>query len=556
MRVMGRRGRSREPSVRETISTAVGVSRDAAERGLGPPQEGTTPLFVAEVPLCGTCPTRVGAQRGLPPVVGPLPPLQRRQVPVPTRTVLQVEGVPMLESLKLKNVGPAPEMSLEFSERLNLLTGDNGLGKSFLLDVAWWALTRRWPRDLNPRLTSGYPAKPTDPKKAAEIEFAVTGKAKSIAYTSNYSPRDESWVGRAGRPWNPGLVLYAHADGGFAVWDPARNYWKKKGNVDVQERLPGFVFSPQDVWNGLVVEADNKQTTVCNGLLADWASWIRERGDTADRMKRVLDRLSPDGEHIEVGPLLRLSVSDVRDIPSIRTPYVESVPILHASSGIRRIVGLAYMLLWSWNEHIIASELLGEKPTRRVVILFDELESHLHPRWQRTILSSLLHVAESLHEDAEVQLIAATHSPLVLASAEPLFDAERDSWFDLDLEWKNVVLRKRPFVRLGDVSNWLTSEAFDLKSPRSLPAEKAIETALAVLREAAPSRRAITEADRQLREARLPDIDPFWVRWGSFVESHHSNSNRPPTDETPGKQKSKKKVRGRTAKNAKKVQGR
>ncbi len=55
----------------------------------------------------------------------------------------------MLERLELENVGPAPEMLLDLQPRLNLITGDNGLGKSFLLDAAWWALTRRWPRDLN-----------------------------------------------------------------------------------------------------------------------------------------------------------------------------------------------------------------------------------------------------------------------------------------------------------------------------------------------------------------------------------------------------------------------
>ena len=49
----------------------------------------------------------------------------------------------MIEHLKLDNVGPAPEMALDFAPRVNLLTGDNGLGKSFLLDVVWWALTRR-----------------------------------------------------------------------------------------------------------------------------------------------------------------------------------------------------------------------------------------------------------------------------------------------------------------------------------------------------------------------------------------------------------------------------
>jgi len=62
----------------------------------------------------------------------------------------------MLKHLLLKNVGPAPDMAIEFGPRMNLLTGDNGLGKSFLLDVAWWALTRKWPRDLNHNLTSGY----------------------------------------------------------------------------------------------------------------------------------------------------------------------------------------------------------------------------------------------------------------------------------------------------------------------------------------------------------------------------------------------------------------
>ena len=51
----------------------------------------------------------------------------------------------MLRYLHLTNVGPAPEMEAELAPRINLITGDNGLGKSFLLDIAWWALTRRGP---------------------------------------------------------------------------------------------------------------------------------------------------------------------------------------------------------------------------------------------------------------------------------------------------------------------------------------------------------------------------------------------------------------------------
>jgi AAA domain, putative AbiEii toxin, Type IV TA system len=360
----------------------------------------------------------------------------------------------MLEYLSLTNVGPAPKMEIELAKRLNLITGDNGLGKSFLLDIAWWALTRRWPHDLNANLTSGFPAKPTDLKKPAFIRFRLKSKVKSVTYESKYVPRDESWLGKAGRPWNPGLVIYAHADGGFSVWDPARNYWKKRGNVDIQERLPGYVLSPQDVWNGLTVPVEGRPTRVCNGLLDDWSVWIREKGTNAKRMAEILSRLAPQAETMEVGPLLRLSVSDVRDIPSIRTPYSQAVPILHASSGVRRIAGLAYMLMWSWNEHVRAAEQLGETLTKQVVMLFDEIESHLHPRWQRSILSSVLHIAESLHEKATVQLLAATHSPLVLASAEPTFDANKDAWFDLDLDKQahEVQLTKRPFTRLGEVA--------------------------------------------------------------------------------------------------------
>ncbi len=45
----------------------------------------------------------------------------------------------MLGYLKLQNVGPAPEMEINLAPRLNLFTGDNGLGKSFLLNAAcWW----------------------------------------------------------------------------------------------------------------------------------------------------------------------------------------------------------------------------------------------------------------------------------------------------------------------------------------------------------------------------------------------------------------------------------
>lgn len=422
----------------------------------------------------------------------------------------------MLERLRLKNVGPAPELTMKLASRLNLITGDNGLGKSFLLDVAWWALTRRWPHEVNRRTTSGYSARPSDPKRPATISLQLTSKTKSVEYTSTYTPRDEAWTGKSGRPWNPGLVVYAHADGGFSVWDPARNYWKKRGNVDVQDRLPAYVFAPQEVWDGLVMEVDGERTTVCNGLVRDWAIWIAEGKDNAAKMAEVLASLSPPGgasERLAPGPLTRLSISDARDVPSLMTAS-GAVPIVHASSGVRRVTALAYMLLWSWNEHRKAAEHLGEEPTAQVVMIVDEIESHLHPRWQRSILRSVMNLAEVLHQGATVQLITATHSPLVLASTEPFFDADRDAWFDLDRDGQppEVHLRRREFVRHGDASDWLTSEAFDLASSRSLEAEQVMEEAAVALSDESFDRAAARILEAKLRSV-LGDTDSFWMSW-------------------------------------------
>ncbi len=418
----------------------------------------------------------------------------------------------MLEYLRLVNVGPAPEMELEFAERLNLITGDNGLGKSFLLDVAWWALTRRWPVEVNPSLTSGFMARPAR-RGPASIEFSFHAKVKRERYRSEFNRREEAWTGRPGRPSNPGLVLYAQADGGFAVWDPHRNYWKTTKNADVQERQPAYVFSAKQVWEGLPASG----VQLCNGLITDWALWQKEGGEAFRQLTAVLGALSPTDVPLVPGALSKRSVDDSRWDPTIRMPYQLDVPLIVASAAIKRIVALAYVLVWSWQEHVRAAELLDEHPTNQVTFLIDEVESHLHPKWQRTIIKSLLDVMSELAGGAAVQLIVATHSPLFLASLEPHFDAEKDAWFDLDLEQPEegaaeVVLRRRPFLRRGDVSNWLTSEAFDLRQARSVEAERVLEEAAVALSDENFDALAAQALDAKLREV-LGDIDPFWSRW-------------------------------------------
>jgi hypothetical protein len=411
----------------------------------------------------------------------------------------------MIERLELHHVGPAPELIFDFARRLNLITGDNGVGKTFLLDVAWWALTRTW---------AGYPAAP---QRGAglkpRISFQFEGKHKPISYSSDYDFLAQSWPLKGGRPANPGMVLYARIDGSFSVWDPARNYWRSAPSrgVEAPDRPAAYLFDSQQVWAGL--EQDGKY--LCNGLIRDWASWQGRGGEPYRQLLLALEALSSsEEERLVPGELTRISLEDVRDMPTLRTAYGQEVPVVFASAGVKRIISLAYLLVWTWQEHLQASRLLNQEVTRSIIFLIDEVEAHLHPRWQRTVLRSLLRVMSALtgSEDVQVQVLAVTHSPLLLASLEPLFDVETDALWHLNLKEQRVVLEREEWHRRGDANSWLISEVFELGEPRSLEAEQALQQAEGLMERRDVRPEEFSQVRDALRSS-LPDVDPFWLRW-------------------------------------------
>lgn len=430
----------------------------------------------------------------------------------------------MLKKLKLRNVGPAPTMEMNLARRVNLITGGNGLGKSFLLDTAWYALTRVWPQELDDRVASGYEACPRDRKKSARIGFTFTDKSDSVSYGVSYSPRNESWQGQPWRPWSHSIVIYARADGSFLVWDPVRNYWKAIDGVDMSMSLPGYAFTDTEISDGLHINVNDEKIPICSGLLSDWSLWLSTNDENARMMEAALNVLASSqypGGALKLGPVVRLSTYDDRDIPSLAIGDAAAIPILHASSAVRRFTALAYLLVWSWDEHLMAADYRGQEPTRHFIILVDDIESHLHPRWQRTILQSLRDVVSVIHPKARAQFLVSTHSPLVMASAEPWFDPKKDAWFNLEFddESSQVNLRREMYALHGTAGNWLTSEAFDLKTDRgSVEAEEAILMGLEMQSNKNAELKEVMEVHERLCKV-LPDIDPFWARWCAFVES-------------------------------------
>jgi AAA domain, putative AbiEii toxin, Type IV TA system len=401
----------------------------------------------------------------------------------------------MLEWLRLENIGPAPEFELNFAPRVNLITGDNGLGKSFLLDVAWFALTGTWRDVVRPQSPQGKPA---------IIKSKVADQ--TTTQESVFNPREQTWSRRSSRTWD--LVVGIQIDGGFSLWDPMRTDAKMNA---IMGRDMGFVFSKNEIWDGL--RSDNR--IISNGLIQDWANWQREDNDAYKQLKAALLKLSPDEiELLEPGKLTRIGLDDVRDIPTIKMPYGQEIPIVYASAGIRRITALSYALVWTWQEHLRACEITGEAPAKSLVVLIDELEEHLHPRWQRVILPALLETVRALtkQHDLDVQIIATTHSPMVMASLEPLFDPEKDAWFDLNLVDGKVTLEKMASYRQGDANAWLQSAAFDLSGTGSIQVDEVKDRAAKVLENSRFTKKKFLELDRELRTL-LTDTDEFWIRW-------------------------------------------
>jgi hypothetical protein len=199
-----------------------------------------------------------------------------------------------------------------------------------------------------------------------------------------------------------------------------------------------------------------------------------------DQIKQVLLRLLPDVVD------LRFSQSDEETFaPSVeaKTPY-----------GWVRIqdLSLGYVTLISWIVDF-ASRLIDRYPSSNnplaepAVVLVDEIDLHLHPKWQRQLTSFLCEIFPN------TQFIVTAHSPLVVQSA---VDA-------------NIVLLRRE----GDhvvidnnveaVKNWrvdqvLTSDLFGLESAR--PPE--LDTALAE-RQRILSKGKLTRGD----EKKLQDLE-------------------------------------------------
>jgi len=319
-----------------------------------------------------------------------------------------------------------------------------------------------------------------------------------------------------GRPPRTALIIFARSNGNFTVWDPARNYYRRSPEDPESESPRMYNFGHNQVWTG--IEDPLSKRWLCNGLIRDWVLWQKEQNPNFETLCKVLRSLSPsDQETLEPGTPKKILVDDDQLYPTLKTPQGD-VPIVLASEAIRRISALAYLLVWTWTNHAVAAERRKWNPTQRIVILFDELEAHLHPRWQRRIIPALMEAVSDISLRAKVQLIGVTHAPLLVSSLENLFNQDKDKLFVIESVDKCVQTKNINFIKKGDANAWFTSNSFSLPSTLPFEAEQAVFEAKKWLDDPNRDVNKYKEIGVGLANT-LAEAHPFWSIWKFQLES-------------------------------------
>lgn len=138
----------------------------------------------------------------------------------------------------------------------------------------------------------------------------------------------------------------------------------------------------------------------------------------------------------------------------INTKHGKKIPLNDFSLGYKNAVYLSMDLSWRLFNHYSDSKNALKEPA---VVLIDEIDLHLHPKWQTEIIESL-----SYHFP-NVQFIVTAHSPLMVQPSTNI------NFAVLEFKDGSVDIINEPV----DIDGWrydqiLTSQFFGLKTARGL----------------------------------------------------------------------------------------
>ena len=311
-----------------------------------------------------------------------------------------------LESLQIKNIGPFKEATVDFAtsvcdqtgeQPITIITGMNGAGKSILIDAIRGVLSAQ-------ELERNIVADDKDFFVKMDLEYDERGVRHLVVNEMNYGHFNNTDYLNLNSIFQHG---YQMSD---KVHDWVADYWSSKLPSDSFQIKNMVSIEHAMVLKGAML---GKKSNVALTNFICQVDYLRSSEMPSEKelgeclyasLKLIINECLDNGEFLYV-----------RRIDS--TPIVQQngrqLSFEKLSSGNIFLIEHLVMLLCKMYSVCILNNLPPKEITKIPgLLLIDEVENHLHPKWQKKILGIIRRNFPNL------QLILTTHSPFIVSSVE------------------------------------------------------------------------------------------------------------------------------------------
>lgn len=309
--------------------------------------------------------------------------------------------------MSLKNVGPFDDAQIEFlraeedQPAVALITGENGTGKSIVLDAIRMYFGEQFAK-LEREIVRA--------RARLEIKLRHTirnadgaGETTDTLYGEHDERSPAELLKRMELIWLPEQVQGGKAPPPWVV-----DYWRagaSSGDYDIPALAK---IDHRALYVGAL------QGTLPNARVTEWLCHFDYLRDSHDPEERAVGEAVFDAAQ----RIIQWSLLDGEFVAVKRatlTPMVKQagqlVPLQNLSSGNAYLIQHMISLLGRmYSLHMLRGGDPATLTQASGLLLIDEAENFLHPRWQKRFLPGIRDLFPNL------QIIATTHSPFILAS--------------------------------------------------------------------------------------------------------------------------------------------
>lgn len=384
-----------------------------------------------------------------------------------------------VKKVNLKNYRGAQDLSLELDPQLNVFFGMNGSGKSTVLDaiaiMLSWAVNK-----INRAGATGRPILENDitnGKAASSIELACETEGRAIEWKlskvrKGYSaPESKSNLLELNEytKWIQEKITATSEKVNLPIFD---YYPVNRAVLDIPLRIRGkHSFDLLTAYEGALTSGADFRT---------FFEWFREREDLENEvMRQTKQWMLKEDAHAKTEDYQLLDPQ----LEAVRTALTKFLPefsnLTVRRQPLRMVVeknGKPFTVnqLSDGEKCLIA--LIGDLARRLAIlnpastkplegsgiVLIDEIDLHLHPKWQRMVVPKLLEVFPNC------QFIISTHSPHVITHVQP------ESLFLLKQTDSGIVAEK-PIESYGKNVDRILEDLMGLETTRPDEVESSLD---------------------------------------------------------------------------------